>query len=108
MIIKLFQVKLSDEETKQPRAKKKRNKFPCEYCELSYEMEAKLVKHMFAKHPDMQVDLLNSKEATSEEKLDTIEESNLKDDNTAREFVFVEKEEVSIFYLFFYLKILEK
>ena len=60
-------------------------------------MEAKLVKHMFAKHPDMQVDLLNSKEATSEEKLDMIEESNLKDDNTAREFVFVEKEEVSIY-----------
>ena len=71
-------------------------------------MEAKLVKHMFSKHPDMQVDLLNSKEAAPEGKLDMFEESNLKDDNTARDSIFVEKEEVGIVYLFSYLEILQR
>ena len=94
--IELFQVKLSEEETKPSRAKKNRNKFPCDHCDTSYQDEAKLVKHMFSKHPDKQVDVL--KETSFEGKLDKIEESNLKDDYTERESIFVQKEEVRIFY----------
>ena len=54
---------------------------------------------MFSKHPDKQVDVL--KETSFEGKLDKIEESNLKDDFTERESIFVQKEEVGIIYLFF-------
>ena len=57
---------------------------------------------MFSKHPDMQVDVLNSKGTSSEGIQDKCEEINPNDGFTAGECLLEEKEEVRIFFILFY------